>query len=218
MTTELTALQDQSLLAPDNFEHSFRIANMMSKSEMVPKGYKDKPQDILLAMEMGRSLGLSPLSAIQNIAVINGKPSLYGDGILAVCSGHPEFEDIKEEAMRDDKGAVIGYTCTVKRKNRSPVSQSFTTQMANAAGLWGRTGPWKNHPERMLQMRARAFALRDCFADALGGVRVIEEVQDYKELRDNAPVSMNQKKEELLNLVKKNKEEVDLNTGEVIDA
>lgn len=201
MSSGLAAFGDSSLLSPVNFEHSFRIANMMAKSEMVPKSYKDKPQDILLAMEYGIALGLAPLAAVQNIAVINGKPSLYGDSILAVCSAHPEFENIDESPILEgDK--VVGYRCCVKRKGRSPVTQVFTIKDATEAGLWGRQGPWRQYSSRMLQMRARAFALRDCFADALGGMRVIEEVQDYRELKDITPKEKNEEaKAELLDLI-----------------
>ena len=180
-----------SLLAPQNLDHYYRLANMMSKSQMVPKAYLEKPYDILIAMEMGVSLGIGPLQAIQNIAVINGRPCLYGDGMLAVCSGHPEFENISEDPIIDDKGKTIGYRCTVSRKGRSPVSQSFTIEQAIAASLWGKMGPWKQYPERMLQMRARGFALRDSFADALGGVRMAEEVQDY-EIKDITPEASKQ--------------------------
>lgn len=208
MTTEMQTTGDQnSLLSANNFEHYYRIANMMSKSDMVPKSYKDKPQDILLSMEYGRSLNLGPLQAVQNIAVINGKPSIYGDGILAVCSGHPEFENIEEEPMIEGN-ETVGYTCTVKRKGRSDVTNSFTREQAKKAGLWGRQGPWSQYPERMLQMRARAFALRDSFADALGGVRVAEEVQDY-EVKDITPKTKqsDSAKTELDNLIQKNKQE-----------
>ncbi len=186
MSNELSKKQITSLLAPENFEHYFRIANMMSKSDMVPKGYKDKPQDVLIAMEMGVSLGLGPLQAIQNIAVINGKPSLYSDGMLSVCSGRPDFENIKEEPVLDEAGKIVGYRCTVMRRNREPVTQTFTIDDAKKANLWGKQGPWSSYPSRMMQMRARSFALRDSFADALGGVRCAEEVQDYEE-RDITP-------------------------------
>ena len=184
---DLTTKDNNSYLSHENFEHYYRIANMMAKSDMVPKAYKDKPHDVLLSMEFGRSLNLGPLQAIQNIAVINGKPCLYGDAILAVCSGHPEFENIEEEPIIGEGGTITGYTCTVKRNGRSAVTQSFTVKQAQAAGLYGRQGPWKTYPERMLQMRSRAFALRDCFADALSGVRVAEEVQDYKDIKDITP-------------------------------
>ena len=220
---ELNTVDQNSYLTKDNFEHYFRIANMMAKSDMVPKGYKEKPQDVLIAMEYGRSLNLGPLQAIQNIAVINGKPSLYGDAVLAVCSGHPDFENIEEEAVLSPSGQVIGYRCTVKRKNRSPVSQSFTIEDATAAQLWGKQGPWKMYPNRMLQMRARAFALRDSFADALGGVRISEEVSDYQEPKNITPTQKRvDAMQELKSLVDKNKKKVDKEvsvdpeTGEVL--
>ena len=138
------------------------------------------------------------MSAIQHIAVINGKPALYGDAILAVCSGHPDFENIEEIALLGVGNKVTGYTCTVKRNTRLPVSQSFTVEMATEAGLWGRQVLGRLILP-MLQMRARAFALRDSFADALGGVRVVEEVQDfYRETRNITPVNA---KEELRALI-----------------
>lgn len=183
---DLSVKQDEnSLLSSNNFEHYYRIANMMSKSDMVPKSYKDKPQDILLAMEFGRSVGLAPLPAVQNIAVINGKPCLYGDALIAVCSGHPDFENIEEEPIMEGE-LTVGYSCTVVRKGRQPVRQTFTKQQAEKAGLWGRQGPWSQYPVRMLQMRARAFALRDSFADALSGMSIAEEVKDY-ETKDITP-------------------------------
>jgi len=212
MSNEITITthdNDNSFLSPKNFEHAFRMANMISKSAMVPKAYANKPQDVLIAMEMGRSLRLSPLAAVQNIAVINGKPALYGDGMLAVCSGHPDFEDIKEHKILDQDKKTIGYECIVKRRGRTEVSNLFTIQDAVTANLWGKAGPWTSYPSRMLQMRARGFALRDSFADALGGVRMAEEVQDY-DLKDITPKDKNNGiKEDLKALVEKNKAAVE---------
>lgn len=202
MNNVLTIKEDeQSYLASGNFEHYYRMADMISKSAMVPKSYAGKAHDVLISMEMGRSLGLNPLQAVQNIAVINGKPSMYGDAMLAVCSSHPEFEDITEEQIVGGSNEVIGYICKVKRKNRSPVVHSFTIDDAKKAGLWGRNGPWASYPNRMLQMRARGFALRDSFADALGGVRVAEEVADYSKAKDITPKA--ELKEDLLKSLRK---------------
>jgi hypothetical protein len=129
-------------------------------------------------MAMGYQLGMPVEQAMQDIAVINGRPSIYGDGLLAVCMNHPQFEDILEEPMKDgDK--VIGYRCTVKRINRSPCIREFTLSDAKRAGLLGKQGPWSQYENRMLQMRSRALALRDSFADALRGIKSREEVEDY---------------------------------------
>ena len=48
----------------------------------------------------------------------------------------------------------------------------------------GKQGPWTQHPKRMRQMRARAFALRDVFPDVLCGMPVAEELQDMPKERE----------------------------------
>lgn len=188
---EIAATKDkeQSLLSVSNFEHAMKVSEFISKSELVPKDMRGKPADILLAMEFGRRLGLGELQAIQNIAVINGRPSMWGDSVLAVCQGHPECESIKEED-NGKKGDEFGYTCTVLRRGYDPIVRKFTVEDAKKAGLWGRTGPWSQYPKRMVQMRSRSWALRDAFADALSGVQVREEVNDY-EIKDVTPKQKN---------------------------
>jgi hypothetical protein len=112
------------------------------------------------------------MQSIQNIAVINGRPSVWGDALLALCQSHPAFEDIQET----DDGDTA--TCVIKRRGRSPVSRSFSMDDAKRAGLLGKQGPWSSYPARMRQMRARGFALRDAFADALRGLSSGEEQED----------------------------------------
>lgn len=190
MSTELVNMKNDnaSLFAPENFDHSWRLAQMLAKSQFAPKAFYNKPEDCLIAMEYGRCLNLAPLPAIQNIAVVNGKPALYADGLLAVCSGRADFENIIEQRILDN-GVVVGYECVVKRKNREAVQHIFTKEDAQKAGLWGKAGPWTQYPQRMLQMRARSWALRDCFADALSGVQCLEELRDYQEEKDITPKS-----------------------------
>lgn len=170
----------QSLLSKDNFGHYMQVATFLSKSSMVPKNMMNKPADVLIAMEMGLQLGLPMMQAIQDIAVINGKPCMYGDGLLAVVQGHKDFEWIKEEITQDegDKKAAL---CTIKRKNHEPHTVPFTIESAKKASLWGKAGPWSQYPDRMLQMRARGFCIRDIFSDALRGIKTEEEVRDYTE-------------------------------------
>lgn len=79
--------------------------------------------------------------------------------------------------------------CEAKRKDSgSVVKQRFSVADAKLAGLWGKA-IWKQYPRRMLQMRARAFALRDAFADVLKGLSVSEEASDYQPIRDVTPAS-----------------------------
>ena len=171
---------NDSLFSKELAPHYMQLASQLSKSMMVPKAYQGKPQDLFVAMAMGYQIGLSVEQSIQAIAVINGKPCLWGDDMLALCMAHPDFQDIIEDPiMKGDQ--IVGYNCTIKRKGMSDSSTPFTLDMAKKAGLLSKVGPWTQYPERMLQLRARAFALRNRFPDALKGIKSREEVEDYIE-------------------------------------
>lgn len=163
-------------LAPTSLNEAMKLAEVMANSDMVPKDYKGKPGNVLIAVQMGAELGLQPMQAIQNIAVINGRPAVWGDAALAIVSAHPECEDVIEKI--DGAGDSMSATCTIKRRGRESVTRTFTVANARLANLWNKEGPWKTYPQRMLQMRARSWALRDSFADALRGIGIAEEVRD----------------------------------------
>lgn len=169
-------------LAPTSLGEAMKLAEVMAGSDMVPRDYKGKAGNVLIAVQMGAELGLQPMQAIQNIAVINGRPALWGDAALAVVSAHPECEDVVEKI--DGEGEAMTASCTIKRKGREPVVRKFGYTEAKRAGLWGKEGPWKTYPQRMLQMRARSWAMRDAFADALRGIGVVEEVRDIPQPKD----------------------------------
>jgi hypothetical protein len=167
-------LDDMGMLKPANLTEAIEISKLIAHSGMVPKDYAGKPGAVLVAMQMGHELGLSPMAAIQNIAVINGRPSLWGDALLALVVSRHDCEDVVETF--DEKSLTA--TCTVKRRGRSPVERSFSMIDAKTAGLSGKQGPWTQYPKRMLQQRARGFALRDAFPDALRGIMSREEAGD----------------------------------------
>ena len=178
---QTTARQAGGWLSCNNLEAAMKLAEMFSKSAMVPKQYQGNAANCLVAMAYGDSLGMAPLQAMQSVAVVNGVPALYGDGMLALVQASPVFESI-EESIED--GAAV---CTVKRRGMKPVQRVFTIDDAKRAGLWGKVGPWQQYPSRMLQMRARSWALRDAFADVLRGIQSVEEVRDIPEVIDVTP-------------------------------
>lgn len=164
---------EDSLYSPNLYEHYKRVAADLSKSELVPNIYKNKPEDIFVAMAMGYQLGFSIEQSLLDIAVVSGRPALWGDGLMALVLNHPDCEGIDENLLEKD-GQIIGYSCTVRRKGHQPHTQQFTLQDAQQAGLLKKAGAWQTYPKRMLQMRARSLALRDKFADALRGLRIAE--------------------------------------------
>lgn len=171
---------NDSLFAPHNAPHYQNLATELSKTALVPKSYQGKPMELFLAMAMGYKIGLSVEQAIQDIAVINGRPTVYGDALLAIVKSQPDFVDMTEVPIMNGN-VVEGYVCTIKRKGQTPVKGEFTLQDAKKAGLLNKPGPWTQYRERMLKMRARAFAARDSFPDSLKGIHCREEVEDYIE-------------------------------------
>lgn len=159
-------------LSPQTFEQALTFSQYLADSDMVPKDFKGKPGNCLVAIQWGMEIGLKPLQAMQNIAVINGRPSLWGDAVIALARNSPMCEYIVETCT--DTLA----TCKVKRRGEPEQIRTFGMEDASKAGLKGKQGPWAQYPKRMMQMRARAFAIRDVFPDVLKGLPVAEEVMD----------------------------------------
>jgi hypothetical protein len=174
----MTSLTTTKGFAPATLGEAMEFSNMLAKSAMVPKNYQGKPEDVLVAVQWGYEIGLAPMQALQNISVINGKPSVYGDAAMALVQASAVCEDIEEYFENEGTPNPIAV-CVAKRKGRKQVIAKFSVEDAKRAGLWNKQGPWSSYPKRMMQMRARGFALRDAFPDVLKGLITAEEAHDY---------------------------------------
>lgn len=168
-------------LIPRTIDEAWRLAVAMARSGLTPKGVQ-RPEQVLTAIMAGAELGLPPFQAVQSIAVINGRPTLWGDGLLAVVQA--KGVRLKEWFEGEGEGLTAFCTCTRPGDDEEPVTRSFSTADAKKAGLWMKKGnqgqdtPWVTYPARMLQMRARSWAIRDACSDLTRGVVVREEAVD----------------------------------------
>ena len=160
-------------LSPRTFEQALTFAGYLAESDLVPKDFRGKPGNCLIGMQWGAELGLKPLQALQGIAVINGRPNLWGDAMLAIVRASPLCEYVVEGWEAD--GTAF---CKAKRRGEPEQIRTFSDHDAKLAGLLGKQGPWQQSPKRMKQLRARAFALRDVFTDLLRGMHMAEESAD----------------------------------------
>lgn len=161
-------------IVPQTFDEVWRLAAAVVKAGMAPNGM-DTPEKATIAICRGLELGLTPLMALDKIAVVNGRACLWGDGVIGLVRASGLCEYVKEwiEGTGDNRIAH----CETRRKGEpEPVRRSFSVADAKNARLWGKQGPWSQFPERMLAMRARAFCLRDTYADCLGGLYIKEEL------------------------------------------
>ena len=172
-----TQTQPRGILL-QTFDDAFRFAKMVANSEFAPKDFRGKPESCLLAIQHGSEVGLSPMQSLQSIAVINGRPTIWGDAALALVQTSSQCEYVTETIEGEGRSMVA--ICEVKRRGYPlPSVTRFAWADAEKAGLAGKSGPWQQYPARMLALRARGFALRNSFADALRGLITAEEAQDY---------------------------------------
>lgn len=135
------------------------------------------PEVALIRLQAGLELGLTPIWSLTNIMVTNGRPSVWGDALLGLVLARKDCLDVIETF--EGEGDNLTAVCEVHRKGRVPVRREFSASDAKRAGLHGKNVHGL-YPKRMLQMRARSWACRDAFADALRGIGVIEEMRDVQ--------------------------------------
>lgn len=180
-----------AMFQPRNMSELMAMADMVAGSQLVPQGFRNKPGDIVIAIMMGAELGLAPFQALQNISVINGRAAIWGDAMLALILARPECEYVDENESTD----AIGV-CKVKRKGQPEQVRRFDLNDAKRAGLLSKAGPWQQYTSRMLKLRARAFALRDTFADALRGIHMAEEAMDLPSDEPQQPQTVQVRQEQ----------------------
>lgn len=204
-------------LVVQDLDSLWRLGEIILRSGLAPTAFTTR-EAICVAIEMGAEVGLPPMSALQGIAVINGRPSLWGDHILGVCRSTGEMEIFEEwfehqgkrlarnPSAYDDTTTAV---CRVKRRGDSEAKEvGFSVFDAKRADLWetnakvkrrnkntgqeyetANDSPWYCYPFRMLQFRARSFALRDKFGDALRGMKMAEELQGGRVIEIESTVS-----------------------------
>lgn len=185
MANDLTKMQEQLMsvefsadgaLQLRNLGEAFCVARLLIGAGFAPKGAT--VESATVSIMKGRKLGMDPLTAVQGIASINGRPTLWGDAMVGVVKASGLLAREKTEYLPSVKECQgVRYTCW-RKGMEEPYVGFFTIRQAQQAGLWGKPGPWKTNPERMLMQRARTFALRDGFSDVLQGMGSAEEAMD----------------------------------------
>lgn len=186
-------------LMPTTMEQAMILCETLAKSDMVPTEFRGKPSNVFVAIQLGADLGLSPMQALQSIAVFNGRPTLFGDVGLALAFNSGLLEDFEEWYDEDTKTAH----CRAKRVGGKSVERTFSQDDADRIVVYqakaGGGGDWvklssrpthRSYPKRMQQMRARWWALRDTVPDVFKGVAGREELEEHGEEIGREPKDM----------------------------
>ena len=154
------------------------FAKKAFESGLVPDSFRT-PEQVFIALQMGAELGLPPMATLRTICVINGRPSIWGDGMMGVVRASRLLTSC-DEFIEGQGEQMVAVCRTTRKDDGTTIERTFSVDDAKLAKLWmnPKKDPWCKYPKRMLQMRARAFCLRDHFADILSGMTSAEEAMD----------------------------------------
>src|ERR1700730_3323543 len=189
-----TRFEGPEFLVPKSLAEVRELVRLIALAEWAPDGYRDLegnyvPQKIELAIMHGSTVGLGPIAAVQSIAVIDGMPTIWGDGALSIVERSGLLEDMLEEDQVDPEEGLTAICTKWPSEAPTPIQNRFSMAMAEQARLTRKEGPWQSYPQRMLKMRARSWTLRDGFADVLRGLHIREEVDDFIEIPERSSAS-----------------------------
>jgi hypothetical protein len=173
-------------IIPRNVDEVGRVADAIIAAGMVPASFEDQDarvtkSKVMVAILKGLEVGFGPITAMSTICIIQNKPSIYGDGAVALCDRSGAIEWVKQRFEGTEGGDDWVAFYEIKRRgHEQPYVGKFSVKEAKRARLWAnpRRQVWCDYPQRMLMARARAYALREGFADFLMGLSIAEEIQD----------------------------------------
>ena len=176
-------------IVPTSFNEAVQIAGAIVRAGMAPRGY-DSTEKATVAILAGLEVGFTPFAALQSIAVINGTPAVFGDGLVALVRASGLLEDMQEGLDVNEKGEPQAAWCKVKRKGEASWKERMLTRPECARAGWlTKQGPWTATPGRMMTIRVRAWLFRDVFADVLRGLKSAEELQDMVDVTPAKPAA-----------------------------
>lgn len=180
-----------------NFEMAQRMASVLSKSTIVPKDYQGNVANSLVALEMAQRLNTSPLMVMQNLYVIQGRPSWSAQYLIAMVNGSGKYDMELQYRETQKNGKPFSCQCWTTKNGREVSGPVIDMDMASAEGWLGKTGSkWKTMPQMMLRYRAASFFARLNCPEMTLGYYTAEESYEMGEYREVTMEDMQSRVEE----------------------
>lgn len=176
-------------LSPEQkkFNAAMNMARTLARSQIVPSAFRDKPDDVFAAIQMGAELGFQPMQSLNAISMIQGNATLKGQTMLSLVRAKvpgsiikiaKEGETISCFAARSDEDAKNGLGYTAEWSKEKAIKAKFAVKWDKELKKFTLKDNWENQPETMSRWRAVSEALRIIFPDILMGLYTPEEIED----------------------------------------
>lgn len=176
-----TASYETAIMNPKAMNHLVKIAKTLSSSSILPAQYRGNVANCFVACEMAARMDVSPLFVMQNLHVIEGRPSWSSSACIALINGCGLFRDVRFNMVGEAGAPSRGCYISAVRVGTGEHVQgtTVTIQLAIDEGWMERKGSkWKTMPEQMLKYRAAAFFARIECPNVLMGFMLDDESRD----------------------------------------
>lgn len=181
-----------SVYAPSNFELSQRAAQALAASSLVPQQFRNVA-NALIAIDMANRLKCSPLMVMQQLYVVQGKPSWSAQFIIAALNACGRFTPLRYVMAGDAMERQCHAEATDRATGEKLIGPAVSMQMAKAEGWLDKNGSkWRTMPELMLRYRAGTFFGRLYAPDVLMGLYTQDEALDIANVQDASKSSISE--------------------------
>lgn len=201
-----------------NYDKSLEMCTALSRSNLVPKDFQGKPENILIAMEISQRTNSSLLAVMQSLNIIQGRPTFGSKYIIAAINSTGKFSPLRfqfgeeleerevvysytiwengQKSKREGKAKIKNRTCkaycTDKQTGEILYSPEVSLEMAVQEGWYTKDGSkWKTMPELMLMYRSATMFGGIYAPEVTMGMSSKEEIEDISDMIPPAPKVIN---------------------------
>lgn len=173
-----------------SFADNWKIAQQYAKSDLIPDNYKNKPENVIIALGMSSKMNLDLFTIMQNLDIVKGKARWNGSFCRTLIEKTGKYKDLDLIYTGEKDKDTFGCYLQAVRKNDGKIVKGaeITVGMAKAEGWWSKkdkygkeTSKWQSLTELMLGYRAMSFFARMHCPEALSGVYTGEEIEDMEQ-------------------------------------
>ncbi len=164
----------------NNFKMAWQMAQALASSSIVPQNFQNNPSNCLIAIEQANRLNMSPFLVMQNLYVIQGRPSWSSQWIIAAVNNSGKFDiELQFEEKKDKDGKPFSCQCWTMQGGRRIEGITIDMDLARAEGWTAKNGSkWRTMPQVMLRYRAASFFARMNCPEVILGLYSREEAEE----------------------------------------
>lgn len=176
----VASLENGIYSSSDTFQLAFQMAKGLSQSTLVPQQFQNNPANCLIALEQSNRLNISPMAVMQNLYIVQGKPSFSSSFIIGLINASGKYDMELQFDEEEKDGKPYACTCWTELDGRKVTGIKITMDMADKEGWSKKNGSkWVTMPQVMLRYRAASFFARMNCPELSIGLYSKEELDDF---------------------------------------